>query len=482
MQLTAPSLEERSQTLASFDWQWTHLPDGDFMPGDPWFDANARWALAEEMCAISPEWFAGKRVLDAGCGQGRWTKVLLELGARVTAVDFSEAGLARTRVLAGDTDGLTTRRVNLLDIPIDLARERFDLVFSFGVLHHTGDTWRALENIARLVGDGGPRFLYLYGEKSWEKEEREQIERLRHSLARLPFEEKIAELRRRFPGDDPHQLFDLLSPVINDRVLFDDVVARLSSLGFERSDQTISDSEVYVRALRSGFPEAALLPVIGKQSRYREELAGRFTHRKGAAFEDQLRTAVARVAQRPTPRVFQDALAGLSGDTAILDASFAPDRVLAEPGLRARIHHWNGPSLITPGLDRGQTGDVVLLAGAVLGACRFPEVMLARLWERVRAGGQLLVEVSPDGFGSTRRSLLERLYGLRADVPGKLASLLGRHFDWCSGAGLYALGGASLLNPVTRERAEEVLKAAGCRRIFWTPARAGTLLLRAESE
>ncbi|MGI9076488.1 MAG: class I SAM-dependent methyltransferase [Gemmatimonadaceae bacterium] len=482
MTLPAPSLEERSQTLASFDWQWAHLPDGDFMPGDPWFDANAHWALAEEMCAISPEWFAGKRVLDAGCGQGRWTKVLLELGALVTAVDFSEAGLARTRSLAGDTDRLTTRRVNLLDIPSDLATERFDLVFSFGVLHHTGHTWQALENVARLVGDGGAMFLYLYGEKSWEKEERERIERLRHSLARLPFEEKIAELRRRFPGDDPHQMFDLLSPVINDRVLFDDVVARLSPLGFERSDQTISDSEVYVRALRPGFPEAALLPVVGKQSRYREELASRFMHRKGAVFEDHLRTAVAGVAPRPTPRVFHDALAGYSRDAAILDVSFAPDRVLAEPGFRPSVHFWNGPSLITPGLHPEQTGDVVLLAGGVLGACRFPEVMFARLWERVRAGGHLLVEVSPDGFGDMRRTLFERLYSVRADVPGKLAALLGRHVDWCSGAGLYALGRNSLLNPVTCERAEAVLTAVGCRRMSWRAARAGTLLLLAERE
>ncbi|MBC7788581.1 MAG: class I SAM-dependent methyltransferase [Anaerolineae bacterium] len=470
------------QTLASFDWQWAHLPDGDFMPGDPWFDANARWALAEEMCAILPEWFEGKRVLDAGCGQGRWTKVLLELGARVTAIDFSEAGLVRTRAIAGDTDRLTTRRVDLLDIPSDLARERFDLVFSFGVLHHTGDTWRALENVARLVADGGAMFLYLYGERSWAKEERERIERLRQSLARVPFEEKIAELRRRFPSDDPHQLFDLLSPVINDRVLFEDVAARLSALGFERSDQTISDNEVYVRALRPGFPEAALLPVVAKQSRYREELAGRFLHRKGAAFEDQLRTAVSRVAPRTTPRVLLDAVAALTEGTAILDVSFAPDRVRTESDRQVRIENWSGPSIITPGIDQEQSGDVVIMAGAVLGACRFPELMLLRLWERVRPGGRLLVEIAPDGFGATRRSLLERLYDVRADVPRKLANLLVRHVDWCSGAGLYALGEASLLNPVTRERAEEVLRAAGCRKVSWTEARPGTLLLRAECE
>ncbi|HSC32764.1 MAG TPA: hypothetical protein VLD17_13590, partial [Gemmatimonadaceae bacterium] len=82
-----PSLERaREQTLASFDWQWSHLPSGDFMPGDVWFDANATRVLTDELCAIDPRWFAGKRVLDAGCGRGRWTRSLLELGAEVTAI------------------------------------------------------------------------------------------------------------------------------------------------------------------------------------------------------------------------------------------------------------------------------------------------------------------------------------------------------------------------------------------------------------
>ena len=141
------------QTLASFDWQWANLAQGDFMPGDPWFDTHAARVLARELCAIDGRWFVGKRVLDAGCGQGRWTRALLELGAEVTAVDYSEAGLERTRALCAGFRRLHTRRVNLLEIPHDLARERFDLVFSFGVLHHTGDTRRALSNIAALVDD-----------------------------------------------------------------------------------------------------------------------------------------------------------------------------------------------------------------------------------------------------------------------------------------------------------------------------------------
>lgn len=85
--------------------------------------------LSTEMCGLAPEWFKERNVLDAGCGRGRWTRALLEVGASVMAVDYSEAGNAQTRALCGDTPRLRTLRVDLLEPPNELLRERFDLVF-----------------------------------------------------------------------------------------------------------------------------------------------------------------------------------------------------------------------------------------------------------------------------------------------------------------------------------------------------------------
>ena len=158
---------KRRQTLASFDHQWGEFYEGDAMLSDAWFRDNVDRVLVEELLCLERQWFLGKRVLDAGCGLGRWTLGLLRLGCRVTAVDQSARGLealqSNMRRLAPDAlaEGrLETRQVDLLELPPDLAARRFDLVYSFGVLHHTGDTQRALANVASLAAEDGLLFLY----------------------------------------------------------------------------------------------------------------------------------------------------------------------------------------------------------------------------------------------------------------------------------------------------------------------------------
>ncbi|MFN2453680.1 MAG: class I SAM-dependent methyltransferase [Pyrinomonadaceae bacterium] len=478
-ELMDTQLDPQQQTLASFDWQWAHLPEGDFMPGDPWFDAHATRILAEELCALRPDWFAGKRVLDAGCGQGRWTRSLLELGAVVTAIDYSEAGLKRTRQICGATERLTTRRVNLLELPDDLRQQSFDLVFSFGVLHHTGDTWGALHNVAPLVGEGGALFLYLYGAQSWTTQRQKGIEELRQTLAPLSFDQKIARLRSHFPGEDPHQLFDLMSPVINDRVLFSEVAAKLSSMQFQSVEQTVASTEIYLRAIRAGFPPDALLPCIDENSTLISELARRDAVRNGAAFEDRIREKLKTVPLRQPLAAVLHELSSWEGGREILDASLPPDCLPADAVPGYQVRKLESPSLITPQLENESDADVVLLSGASLGACRHPEAMLAALWSRVRPDGLLIVEVAEKGFAEARRSLADKLVDYREDVAGKLARLLSRRKNWCSGEALFALGGDSLLNPIAVGKAEAILKDGGATSIEVRNARPGTLLLTA---
>jgi SAM-dependent methyltransferase len=261
----------RSQTLASFDYQWKELPEGEALTSDEWFVDNVARVISEELLCFDREWFRGKRVLDAGCGMGRWTIGLLNLGCDVVAIDFSKHAVERTHenvvnlCTAEEGSRFESMRADILDLPPSLVRESFDLVFSFGVLHHTGDTRRALASVARLIRPDGALFAYLYGRSSLSSRDRMSLALQRVVLAPLPFAVKrraIAVLR---PGVDLHQVFDLLSPTINTRHTFDEVRASLNELGFPEVAQPIDHSELFVRALRTPYRFAPfLLPFPGR--------------------------------------------------------------------------------------------------------------------------------------------------------------------------------------------------------------------------
>jgi SAM-dependent methyltransferase len=252
------SLRQR-QTLASFDYQWGHIPAGDAMLSDAWFLENVDRILADELLGIDRRWLAGRRVLDAGCGGGRWTLGLLRLGARVLAVDASPHAVAATRaqmerlapeaVAAGR---LETASADLLSLPGAIATRRFDLVFSFGVLHHTGQTRRALASVGGLVDAGGALFVYLYGARSAPPLVRTLVNTVRLALSPLPFAAKQAVLARLLPRRDTHQAFDLLSPLINETSADETVEAWLREDGFTDVTRTLPHTDLFLRATRPG--------------------------------------------------------------------------------------------------------------------------------------------------------------------------------------------------------------------------------------
>ncbi len=102
-------------------------------------------------------WFPGKDALDVGCGTGRWSYALAELGAHVTALDLTAAGCRATRrVLEPYAAGhVVQASVGSLPLP----PESFDFVMAWGVLHHTPNTRRSFE---RLVRPGGILYIMVY--------------------------------------------------------------------------------------------------------------------------------------------------------------------------------------------------------------------------------------------------------------------------------------------------------------------------------
>lgn len=107
----------------------------------------------------------GKRFLDIGCGSGIHALAALRLGAsEVVAVDVDKDSVATTRsVLQTHAAGGSWKALERSVFDMDCSSMgRFDVVYSWGVLHHTGDMYRALRIAATLVGPGGEFAFALY--------------------------------------------------------------------------------------------------------------------------------------------------------------------------------------------------------------------------------------------------------------------------------------------------------------------------------
>ncbi len=248
----SPSYRQVSQqTLDSFQHQWADLPSGLGMVGDPDFDRQAIGHV-ERYTGLPAEWFKGKTALDAGCGNGRWSLTLCRMGARVTAIDNSDAGVANVRRLCAEHEGFRAERRNLLE-PLGLDGA-FDFVWCFGVVHHTGDTARALANVARAVREGGTLFLMIYGEPRHNRPEDfgelNSYIALRREMEAMTFEEKVAFLKARHPEDHVHPWFDAVGPKINDLHRFGEIREWLRDLGFDDVRRTVDNRNHILTARR----------------------------------------------------------------------------------------------------------------------------------------------------------------------------------------------------------------------------------------
>jgi ubiquinone/menaquinone biosynthesis C-methylase UbiE len=108
---------------------------------------------------------AGKDVLEVGCGSGIAVQLFAEAGARTTAVDLTPWAVATTRARM-EAFGLEAdvREADAEALPFDDAS--FDLVFSWGVIHHTSDMDAALGQLVRVLRPGGTLVLMLYHRRS----------------------------------------------------------------------------------------------------------------------------------------------------------------------------------------------------------------------------------------------------------------------------------------------------------------------------
>ena len=136
----------------------------------------------------------GKSFLDIGSGSGLFSLAARRLGARVHSFDYDPDSVACTRELKrryfqGDEEW-TIEEGSALDADYLRSLGAFDVVYSWGVLHHTGHMWHALENAALPVAPGGKLFIAIYNDQGSRSGRWEWIKKTYNNLPqflKIPF-------------------------------------------------------------------------------------------------------------------------------------------------------------------------------------------------------------------------------------------------------------------------------------------------------
>jgi len=143
----------------SFGFQWNRFARTQLDSASG--KASSRETFFEKT-GWTAQMLAGRSVLDAGCGMGRFAEVCADAGADVHAVDLSRAVEAAAANLRGRSN-VRVYQADIMNLPF--ADGSFDFVYSIGVLHHTPSTRAAFERLPRLLKPGGQLAVWVYSSR-----------------------------------------------------------------------------------------------------------------------------------------------------------------------------------------------------------------------------------------------------------------------------------------------------------------------------
>lgn len=132
-------------------------------------------AILEARTGLQAPDYAGRTCLDAGCGIGRFSRVMARAGARrVIALDAGDS-IDAAKAMTDPTLPVSFVQGHILELPVKAGS--IDRVISIGVLHHTANPEKGFRALSRAVADGGSLSVYLYANAflPWNR------------LARIPF-------------------------------------------------------------------------------------------------------------------------------------------------------------------------------------------------------------------------------------------------------------------------------------------------------
>ena len=144
----------------AFGKNWLSFVEHDF--------DESRLAIAEQhmLAFLAPDTLAGRRFLDIGCGSGLHSLAACHADAsEVVSFDYDSDSVRATRHLrdlVGAPPHWRIEQGSVLDPAFMDRLGQFDIVYAWGVLHHTGDQWSAIRRAAACVQPGGLLYIALY--------------------------------------------------------------------------------------------------------------------------------------------------------------------------------------------------------------------------------------------------------------------------------------------------------------------------------
>lgn len=196
-------IDDAAQTSKSFGDKWSKNPD---IGVNHTLDPNSvfqKWILErngwESAAGLKKSLESRRRILDAGCGNGRVTALLASMAPHARVVGIDQADLAPARENTKAFSNVAFQNANLRSSLSGLGM--FDLVYCQEVLHHTGDAQASFDNLVEILAPGGEIAIYVYRKKAPAREFMDDV--VREKISALPYDEamivcrQITELGRR---------------------------------------------------------------------------------------------------------------------------------------------------------------------------------------------------------------------------------------------------------------------------------------------
>jgi len=162
--------------VAAGNWDQEFARGERFAFGENWSaflyhldDHRIRRAETSLQAMLGLERLEGFRFLDIGSGSGLFSLAARRLGAEVTSFDYDPQSVACTaelrRRFGHEDENWRVLRGSVLDKALLARLAKFDIVYSWGVLHHTGAMWDAIANATSMVAPGGLLNIAIYNDQ-----------------------------------------------------------------------------------------------------------------------------------------------------------------------------------------------------------------------------------------------------------------------------------------------------------------------------